>query len=509
MSLSKGFLRRPMVFDHELRIRLVLLSIIWVSFSFILYTFSIVLREMLRLSLSTSNEPLLLTTSEGFFFNYFFAFLAFSISLGFVFRYFWFNPLLRARRVRYNKFAIATEMGSINIIVLFLMMKLAILYISMLVFGPVFLYFSFSDYPVAMLMLPLVIFVYQWSSINRVFLKDGLKWMFYSLAATIVLSFLFARVPVLDHERLNKVIVSASPAGHFRWDLPPRFSEAIEEFSEYRELMEVKIVSGFPLNSMEKEPVVFWGSKPFDTLDHATFSFTIDTLKAQFLEFEKDRVSAQLLIDRNTPMKHVKDLKLLLFRNDVRTIFLALKNKAVIYGSDNRFYFRQRIHYCDTAYNLNADIQEDIDAPLLPPCFEKRITSPGGMLILLKRGKFYVDGLVQTPEEIRLKVAEFLSGDNGNAVIRFWSDDHSRYEDYLRMFNGILAGYRDVLDAYMMVNFATSYRDCLRNPFDSLCIEAERAAREKHPQFLFDLSDQEVQLLIRNMPNLSGLFDAK
>ena len=498
-----------MVFDHELRIRLVLLSIIWVSFSFILYTFSIVLREMLRLSLSTSNEPLLLTTSEGFFFNYFFAFLAFSISLGFVFRYFWFNPLLRARRVRYNKFAIATEMGSINIIVLFLMMKLAILYISMLVFGPVFLYFSFSDYPVVMLMLPLVIFVYQWSSINRVFLKDGLKWMFYSLAATIVLSFLFAYVPVLDHERLNKVIVSASPAGHFRWDLPPRFSEAIQEFSEYRELMEVKIVSGFPLNSMEKEPVVFWGHKPFDTLDHATFPFTIGALKAQFVEFERDRVSAQLFLDRNTPMKQVKDLKLLLFRNDVRTIFLALRNKEVKYGTDNRFYFRQRIHYCDTAYNLIADIQENVDAPILPTCFEERITSPGGMLILLKTGKFYVDGLVQTPEEIRLKVAEFLSDVNGNEVIRFWSDDHSTYEDYLRMYNGILAGYRDMLDAYMVKNFGTSYRGCLRNPFDNLCMEAERAARKKHPQFLFDLSDQEVQLLIRNMPNLSSLFDAK
>ena len=119
-----------------------------------------------------------------------------------------------------------------------------------------------------------------------------------------------------------------------------------------------------------------------------------------------------------------------------------------------------------------------------------------------------MDGIAETSDGIRTKVGEFV-GDRNRGGIRFWSDDESNYDDYLVMYNSILSGYRDVLDAYLIKNFSTSYRETLKKPFDGRSLEARKAAHEKFPQMIFELSDQERFLLVRNVPEFAPLFEGE
>jgi hypothetical protein len=140
---------------------------------------------------------------------------------------------------------------------------------------------------------------------------------------------------------------------------------------------------------------------------------------------------------------------------------------------------------------------------------EERVTGMPAMIVVLKGGKIFVNGLEETPDGVRLKCEEFISKENGEGSIKFWSDDESTYDQYLLMYNSILGGYRNVMDGYMMKNFYFSYRDFLADPYQEGRLDARNAAHQVYPQNLFDLSDTEKQLVIEEFPALKKHFDVK
>lgn len=509
MPLSKGFLRPPLRFVGELRSRLIHSTILWISFSYLLYAFGISIREVIRLmiSLTGSREPMILSPTEGYFFNFFYSSLSLSVSFGFVFHFFWSSPLIRPRNVRFSKRFIMTDHHNVNLFALFLFAKLGLFYGLFCPVTPLFLRFSFSDHMLLLLLFPLVIFILQWTTINRIFLLRGLKWMFFALTVLIVLSLIFAALPFMNDHKIDKWILSNTPAGRYEWELPPRHSEAIEKFKEWRQYMNLKIYAGFPVGKVPSEQVVFMGVRPYDPLDETTFPETVSRLRDE-AENNFGTLTAQLFIDRRTPMKKVKEIKRLLFSSGVRTAFLALRNEDAMYGIYNRSYFRQRLYYCDSSYHVYVDY-ENSTGGIPAPYYPERVTAMPGLTVLLKSGRFFVNGVTETAEEIRARCSGFVAAHAENGYVRLWADDVSAFEDYLIVYNSILAGYNDVADEYAMKTFGVSYRESLGNPFNSGSRDVLDAVTKKYPRYFVDLSDDEVKMLIKNIPSLKPYFEGE
>lgn len=304
MTITKGFLRQKFSIERHLMITGILFG---TFIAYLLYKLFYYIFQGFRYLTHLVGDQILveLTPREHFFYNLFYGsvaaitglYTAFAFSLGN-------SHDGRNIKRRFRKRNILSELGfnELNFLHAFsrFLVLVGLLYVS---FSLQFYIDFFEDFKLALILVPVVLFLNLWPALLRAMGKSGYRWVFYSFLYVVALSLIFAssnyqRAPHFDLKlKKNRI--------DFAYSLQLPQSESFETI----ELSYLATDIYLALDSSQHErPLFFWR----DMTGHYEYEnipvlFTMEM--GRRMDSERNAITANLFIDERVKMKYVNELK--------------------------------------------------------------------------------------------------------------------------------------------------------------------------------------------------------
>jgi hypothetical protein len=507
MPLPNRFLHHKIQLTPPARVWLVSSILIWIGLSFLLYSYAHVVREFFRLSTAFfgPREFLIFTEQEYFFYNFFYAALSLVLCFGYVSRLMFINPHFRNANFHYQKSSIINDQVGLSQLVLFIFAKVSILYGGFIVTTPIFLYFTFYDYKVILIALPVVLYVQQWSNLNRLFKKRGIKWMTFLFFGIAVLAYIFAQIPITKHVAIDRLLLQRHPSFYYQVDLPSGGSETSVISARDHGYVGLTLYIGYVKEKNDNVPRIVSSDSPFAPVGPTEIANEIELKRNQLAEYEQFDFASQIFVDKNVPMRYVKELKSILSKSNVRIVYLAMKHERAKFSTNN--VFRQRLPiYCDDYYTLKVNpkafnVNEEVDFR----CGDERVNYGPALFVFLKQNKFYIDGTGTSLLDVYKRCKLFAQKNGSKGVIKLYADDVSEYGHYISVHNETLRAYRDVLDEHIMQKYGFTFREALLE-YGSQYIEARNYANASF-NGIIELTDSEKELVVKIFPEFRNRLE--
>ncbi len=304
----------------------------WLIFSYIFYAFFYILREAFRILTAIGSavgyQPLMvLSDVELFFYNLFYAAIALAVGYMFALRLV-LQSVSRSqpRKTRYFIRNTLNDQGFITWSFLFWFSKLGgLLGICFLM---VYLQYDLNfivDYPLLLVLLPLVIFLGTWPSFSRLIRARTFRWFGMSMGIFISMSFIFSQKNFIDVDKVNHGLLKNNIDYAYSLDLPR--SQSHEEVFKKSLVTEVYVV----MDSANKPLIFFESTKRPVNLDGLDWEIRAE--KDKLSMYEQDRWMPVLFIDSNIPMSYIKDLKYAFRKSEVRKVMYSTGMKFSKYPS--------------------------------------------------------------------------------------------------------------------------------------------------------------------------------
>lgn len=307
--------------------------ITWLMFSYILYAFLYMFREAFRvmtaLGAVSGYQPLLvLTDTELFIYNLFYASIASAIGYMFAMRLVLQSiNKHQARKTRYFIRNTLNDQGFITWSFLLWFGKVgAMLGIT---FGMVPLQYDInfaSDFPLFLISLPIVLFLGTWTSLRRVIRTKAFTWLGLSSIIFISMSFVLSQRNFTDVDKVNHGLLNNNIDYVYSLNLPR--SQSHEVVMKRSLISEVFVV----LDSLNSPRIFFNdinGSVVLSDLD-----VRIKHEKDKLSIYEQDRWMPVLLIDSDIPMSFIKDLEYRFRKSEVTRVMYSTGMKYSKYPSN-------------------------------------------------------------------------------------------------------------------------------------------------------------------------------
>ena len=182
--------------------------LIGLSYSFVSYAFLYLMREFFRVfSLTEDFDMWILTESEVYFYNFFFAFVAVIVGQSVCFSFWLDRPRKIFGNRHFRRTKIINDQRFLHWYFLSWFSKLAFLF--GILFGHLFQggFHDFSlypDYNFMFVMIVVVLFLQTWNSIRPTFRRKSFKWMLASAAIVSIVAFGLSRINLIDYKAINQ-----------------------------------------------------------------------------------------------------------------------------------------------------------------------------------------------------------------------------------------------------------------------------------------------------------------
>lgn len=327
MTITKGILTKK----HELKpSNLVTALLIWILTAYIFYAFFQVYREVFRIFTGQLGPSLLLVLSpeENYIYNLFYASIAsalgYLIALRFILQNSWNGhnwPTKSLIRRTLN-----TE-GFYTWSFLFWFGKLgSMLGVGYMITGLQYDLDLIEDFPVMLMLLPLVLFYSVWPNITRLIRGKKIWWWLRLTGIFLVMSFGFAFKNFTDYEKINKYFLSQSFKHVFDLKIP--VSQSHERIPRGFPPLDIYIVRD---TIDTREPVVFFEKINY-RVDIEDIRKAVTLEKQKF--YEQARLIANLHIDKRITMDRIKPILNELRKADLRNIQFSTGRKYSRYPAD-------------------------------------------------------------------------------------------------------------------------------------------------------------------------------
>lgn len=367
-------------------------------FSFWLYAFLYMSREVFRFFSQTEYYDLLiLSNREIFFYNLFFAFIAVIFGQSICFNYWFEKPRTLFHRSTWRRFSIVNDNRVLNWNFLSWFSKLAVVYgfFFCLTWNGGFIDFIlFPDYSYIFALVVVVLYLQVWNTFRITFKKESKKWFLISLLVVSGLSFTFSQINFIDHKALNDKFLSKNIFAKYNLELPTSdyYRYGTERFSLIEKLFVVLIGE----NDKNSEPQIIYENQKIaiNEIDSIVKFWRLIRSPA-----EADLIDVRLYIDKDVPMYFVNNLKEELSKNNSRRV------SFVVYPADLKIEKLYEYYY---------------SVPfILPPHGEDRrviaksfieTTNIDNIINLDIRntGEFSLNGLVITENDLAKHIEEIL-----------------------------------------------------------------------------------------------------
>jgi len=211
MTLSKGFLNPQL--DLK-RTNLIAAFLLWTMTAYIFYAFFQLYRENFRLftGLLGDRVLLVLTPTENYIYNLFYAAIASSLGFSIALRFTLQNSIKRTdwRTLSQARRTLNSE-GFWTWSFLLWFGKLgSMLGIWYIIFAMQYDLDLIKEFPLLLLLLPLVLFYSSWPSFSRLFRLKKAKWFLSLTFVFALMSFVFSFKNFTDFQKLNNNVLSNS-----------------------------------------------------------------------------------------------------------------------------------------------------------------------------------------------------------------------------------------------------------------------------------------------------------
>ena len=236
MSLQKGFIRnQPATNPHRLGVGIIL----GINLAVILYAFFDHLREAFRLlaGLFEYNVLIELTVSEQFYYKWFFAAIATVMGLQTTLTYYFRNTIpnqAHHRKWKRKQRHVLADIGFVHWTFLHLVGKLFIIFgIAMMNFALQFHVSLLKDFPLLLVLIPVVLFLQQWPIVLKMYGRRGLKLKCGAAVVVILLSLAMTQLSFFDQVAVDRSARKSDPVLAYDIRLPA-IEVAIENYQLFQ-----------------------------------------------------------------------------------------------------------------------------------------------------------------------------------------------------------------------------------------------------------------------------------
>jgi hypothetical protein len=330
MSLQKGFLgRRFSYVDLTLtKYQTTSYGCVWILGALSIYLLFINIIEGLRYLGSTSifDSPLFLSTSERFFYNFFYACLACFFSFSLVVSHIIKRPSIFRDIKSYKKKTILNNLSGFQNYFIYWFVKMGALIAFFNFCMPLFSYIDFfKEYQYLFIFILLVLYLQYWITLRLVFRNSILKVMGICSLLIVGVSLLFTQLPFTNDDKVDAEIRKLMVSSYIRQNLP---------IATYPQKAERKFLVSelFLGQSVIDSPRIHLMVKNYENIKIIRIDFTdignyIEIQRELLPEYERDQLTWALYIDKNVPFEDYKKLHFELRKNGVRRI-ISVSNKS-------------------------------------------------------------------------------------------------------------------------------------------------------------------------------------
>ncbi len=335
MTLNNGYLRK----GHPFQLKQILIGIAcWIAFSYILYAFFYMFREVIRYLTAgdnlSGNTLLILNADENYIYNLFFAAIAsalgYMLAFRFLLRHFFFYP---SRKTRLKVRHLNNNQGFYFWTFLFWFGEVgSFLGIWYLVYPLQYDFTFIQEAPEFLILLPIVLFFSTWPGIRKLIGSVWKQWLLITTSIFVAMSSLFALKDFINVEALNTNLKKRIIETAYDLQIPESSTyDRIQRFSLRSDLYVVKDTVN------NEKPLLFINniSQPvtFDNL-----ALAIDSEKRMLAEVERDYLIINIMMDSSLSIQFLNQIKQILRTQRLRSVQFSTGILHSRYPSDYPYF---------------------------------------------------------------------------------------------------------------------------------------------------------------------------
>lgn len=444
--------------------RLWLAALIVLGYSLSLYLFFLYWREMLRyLTIDEYGDMMILSDSENYFYNVFFAGLAILTAFSYGIDSLLLTQFHLSRYIRYS---ITNDFSSLQWYSVYILTKLGLFFGILCWSAGVHQGFSlYEEYWFLFPLILIVLFLNQWIKI-RLFFRNSLKLMMAFALGFVFFSALIASIPFFNYKSFNHEVLKNTINYNYSITLPhSEISMPIERWSLSQE-----VFIGYP-KVTKRDSVHFFVLGKVSPLSEADFSLWLKDCRQYIEEFEAGQFTIILKADRNTSIYSIKILIGQLRDENIRNI---------------RFMTSQRT---GVALELRPTFQELTNDTLIwhPSLIEieKDRRKTKILKVRLTQDSIFVMDSLISPTKLADKIKLFVETNRGNYQIDLNVDDNSSYQGFIKLLDAIYISVFSARKEYARKEFSKEYD--YKNSYDPL----QDTLRRVYPISIWFLNERE------------------
>jgi biopolymer transport protein ExbD len=417
-------------------------------FSFWLYAFLYMSREVFRFFSRTEYYDLLiLSNQEIFFYNLFFAFIAVIFGQSICFNYWFDKPRTIFHRSTWRRFSIVNDNRALNWYFLSWFSKIAIAYGIMfcITYGGGTKYFNFyPDYSYLFILVVVVLYLQVWNTFRVTFKKESKKWLLISILVVSTVSLIFSQINFIDHKTLDENFLQKNVYVKYNLDIPSSdfYRFGVERLSLTENIF---IVLTHDNNNQITPQIIY---------EHQELS--LDEIAGVANNWLQSRhpaegflIDVRAHIDKGVPMSFVNDFKTELSKNGIKRI------SYVVFPADKEI--EKGFHY----YHAISTI--------LPYPYEDKIVIADSLIktynisnvIRLRidnSGEYFLNGLIVDKNNLREDIEKELNNDF-NSIFIYTYTVNTAYSEFIYGSAQIRKATLNIRDYLSRKEYGVSFND--------------------------------------------------
>lgn len=476
MALRNNFLSQKISLSNTSFARILFAIIIGVGYTFIFYFLLCLTRASFRIfSILVREELWILDNESVFFFNFVFAFIAFTFGQSVAISMLIERPKnVFTKRQRHN-ISIINDQRNLLWISLSWLGRIGSIY-------AVFFVWTFSgncpefnlypQYVYFFVLFITVLFLNSWITIRRVFKRNSFKWMLLAMLITILGSAGIAMINIVDYESVNAILQKNNI--YYTRSLSYPESEFFEWNSGHNQ-EHIYVVN--PLPHEGSQPVLLIDEKivKIDELENVLHQWELDWEDSNFgRTWDMHNSKVYLHIDVSIKMEFVNDIQEILRQSNRAKVGYAVAPK--VYNCHDGLYRNVSLPFILMNYYedfIRAQYVEELNKEL-----QLRITHSDS-------SKIYLNNNVVNSTDLKVELKSFMLT-NPNAPIFYYTNHEISYSTYINVLSNAITAHKEILMEASMIKYSKSYNLLNR--------EERRAIRIKHPFYVIEITPALLEL---------------
>ena len=351
-----------------------------------------------------------------------------------------------------------------------------------------------KEFPLLLILLPIVVFFSTWPRLIQVIGHNSFKWAGVLFGFYLIMSFVFALKDFVDVEKINHNLLKNSVQYSYNLEVPK--SQSHQKIERKSLVTDIYVVGDSTNGS---KPLIFFNYIN-SRVELAEINKQLDLERDKLMEFERHLLTANLHIDKDLPMGYVNELKQEFRKADLQKIQFSTGRKYSKYPSNHPGFkhlgIRQSLYlkyypefetFLDSAENLDFSRY----SIRLPESSMYRINALKGynrIEIYVNNENATLNGEIVSKEKLEQIVYKFIKKYSPNYVIIFNVDNqvtYGRYIEYLDLIHSRIDQLRNEMSV-----------DLYKQPLNSWYWGEELdSIKSRYPRYIVEWTQEEKRLI--------------